>query len=88
MFLPPTRIQLGGKNTSFNMYTVVQCTVGEVVFCIFNLLQLATDGKNNSKTKVEQVFYLIFKSSYAEMSFLKEKNHIKGPNHFFGNRSR
>jgi hypothetical protein len=22
------------------------------------------------------------------MSFLKEKNHIKGPNHFFGNRSR
>jgi hypothetical protein len=50
--------------------------VGEVdlwIFWIFNFLQLAIDRKNNSKTKVAKVFF--FMSSYAEMSFLKEKNH-------------
>jgi hypothetical protein len=40
-------------------------------FWIFNFLQFAIDGKNNSKTKVEKVFFFIFMSSYAEMSFLK-----------------
>jgi hypothetical protein len=48
--------------------------VGEVdfwIFWIFNFLQFAIDGKNNSKTKVEKVFFFIFMSSYAEMSFLK-----------------
>jgi hypothetical protein len=38
-------------------------------FWIFNFLQFAIDGKNNSKTKVEKVFFFIFMSSYAEMSF-------------------
>jgi hypothetical protein len=50
------------------------CIVGEVdfwIFWIFNFLQFAIDFKNNSKTKVEQVFFFIFMSSYAEMSFLK-----------------
>jgi hypothetical protein len=42
---------------------------------IFNFLQFAIDGKNNSKTKVEKVFFFIFMSSYAEMSFFKIKNH-------------
>jgi hypothetical protein len=40
-------------------------------FLIFNFLQFAIYGKNNSKTKVEKVFFFIFMSSYAEMSFLK-----------------
>jgi hypothetical protein len=40
-------------------------------FLIFKILQFAIDGKNNSKTKVEKVFFFIFMSSYAEMSFLK-----------------
>jgi hypothetical protein len=47
------------------------CAVGEVdfwIFFIFNFLQFAIDGKNNSKTKVEKVFFFIFMSSYAEMS--------------------
>jgi hypothetical protein len=39
-------------------------------FLIYNFLQFAIDGKNNSKTKVEKVFFFIFMSSYAEMSFL------------------
>jgi hypothetical protein len=46
--------------------------VGEVdfwIFWIFNFLQFAIDGKNNSKTKVETVFFFIFMSSYAEMRF-------------------
>jgi hypothetical protein len=43
-------------------------------FGIFNFLQFAVDGKNNSKTKVEKVFFFIFMSSYAEMSFLKQKS--------------
>jgi hypothetical protein len=43
--------------------------LGEVDFWIFwilNFLQLAIYGKNNSKTKVEKVFFFIFMSSYAE----------------------
>jgi hypothetical protein len=40
-------------------------------FLIYNFLQFAIDGKNNSKTKVEKVFFFIFMSSYAEISFLK-----------------
>jgi hypothetical protein len=46
--------------------------VGEVdfwIFWIFNFLQFAIDGKNNSKTKVVKLFFFIFMSSYAEMSF-------------------
>jgi hypothetical protein len=42
-------------------------------FLSYNFLQFAIDGKNNSKTKVEKVFFFIFMSSYAEMSFLKQK---------------
>jgi hypothetical protein len=54
--------------------SVTQWTVGEVdfwIFWIFNFLQFAIDAKNNFKTKVEKVFFFIFMSSYAEMSFLK-----------------
>jgi hypothetical protein len=54
----------------------VHCTVGEVDFWIFldfNFLQFSIDGKNHSKTKVEIVFFFIFMSSYADMSFLKQK---------------
>jgi hypothetical protein len=40
-------------------------------FGIFNFLQFAIDGENSSKTKVEKVFFFIFMSSYAEMSFVK-----------------
>jgi hypothetical protein len=40
-------------------------------FLIYNFLQFAIDGKNNSKTKVEKVFFFNCMSSYAEMSFLK-----------------
>jgi hypothetical protein len=42
-------------------------------FFSYNFLQFAIDGKSNSKTKVEKVFIFIFMSSYAEMSFLKQK---------------
>jgi hypothetical protein len=55
---------------------IAVCALGEVdfrIFWIFNFLQFAIDGKNNSKTKVEKVFFFIFMSSYAEMSFLKLK---------------
>jgi hypothetical protein len=45
------------------------------VFLSYNFLQFAIDGKNNSKTKVEKVFFFIFMSSYAEISFFKTKNH-------------
>jgi hypothetical protein len=31
--------------------------------------------ENNCKTKEEKVFFFIFMSSYAEMSFFKTKNH-------------
>jgi hypothetical protein len=53
-----------------HLYT---CTLEEVDFWIFNFLHFAIDGKNNSKTKVEKVFFFISMSSYAEMSFLKQK---------------
>jgi hypothetical protein len=53
----------------------VHCAVGKVdfwTFWIFNFLQFAIDGKNNSKTKVFYFsLFFIFMSSYAEMSFLK-----------------
>jgi hypothetical protein len=39
-------------------------------FLIFNFLQFAIDGKNNSKTKEDKLFIFIFMSSYAEMSFV------------------
>jgi hypothetical protein len=42
-----------------------------VFFWIFNFLLFAIDGENNSKTKVEKVFFFIFMSSYAEISFFK-----------------
>jgi hypothetical protein len=42
-------------------------------FLNYNFLQFAIDGKNNSKTKVQKVFFFIFMSSYAEMRFLKHK---------------
>jgi hypothetical protein len=38
-------------------------------FLIFHFLQLAIDGKNNSKTTEEKVFFFIFMSSNADMSF-------------------
>jgi hypothetical protein len=49
---------------------------------IFNFLQFAIYGKNNSKTKVEKVFFFIFMAFYAEMSFLKPKITKKGPTNF------
>jgi hypothetical protein len=42
-------------------------------FLSYNFLQFAIDGKNNSKTKVEKVFFFIFMSSYAEMSWKNQK---------------
>jgi hypothetical protein len=45
--------------------------IGGSRFFIFNIQQLAIDGKNNSKTKVEKVFFFIFMSSYAEMGFFQ-----------------
>jgi hypothetical protein len=53
-------------------WTWQHCTAGEVDFWIFLDFQFPTfaiDGKNNSKTKVKKVFFFIFMSSYAEMSF-------------------
>jgi hypothetical protein len=38
-------------------------------FLSYNFLQSAIDGKNNSKTKVENAFFFIFMSSFAEMHF-------------------
>jgi hypothetical protein len=35
----------------------------------YEMSVFAIDWKNNSKTKVEKVFFFIFMSSYAEMSF-------------------
>jgi hypothetical protein len=51
----------------------IQCTgvVDFWIFWIFNCLQFAIDGKNNSKTQVEKMFFFIFMSSYEELSFLK-----------------
>jgi hypothetical protein len=60
----------------FKHYKNLRYTLGEVDFWIFldfHFLQFAIDGKNNSKTKVEKVFFFIFMSSYAEMSFSKQK---------------
>jgi hypothetical protein len=48
-------------------------------FWIFNILQLVIDWHNNSKTQVEKVFFFIFMSSYAEMSFAREKITKYGP---------
>jgi hypothetical protein len=42
-------------------------------FLIYNFLQCPIDGKNNSKTKIEKVFFFVFMSSYAEISFFKSK---------------
>jgi hypothetical protein len=53
-------------------------------FLNYNFLQCAVDGKNNSKTKVEKAFFFIFMSSYAEMSFLKQKITKLGQKNFFG----
>jgi hypothetical protein len=56
---------------------LVSCALGDVefwIFWIFNFLQLAIYGKNNSKTKVEKVVFFIVMSSYAEMSFLNQKS--------------
>jgi hypothetical protein len=52
---------------------IMQGVLGEVDFWIFNFLQFAIDGQNNSKTKVENVFFFIFMSSCAEMSFSKKR---------------
>jgi hypothetical protein len=44
-------------------FSPTPCTVGEVDFWIFwilNFLQFAIDVENNSKTKVEKVFFFIF----------------------------
>jgi hypothetical protein len=43
----------------------------------FHFLQFAIDWQNNSKTKVEKMFFFIFMSSYAEMSCLKEEIGMK-----------
>jgi hypothetical protein len=51
-------------------------------FLSYNFLQFAIDGNNNSKTKVEKVFFFIFMSSYAEMSFLNKVTK-KGQKIFF-----
>jgi hypothetical protein len=58
---------------NFSLIVVLkpECGVGGSRFFIYNFLQFAIDGKNNSKTKVEKVFFFIFMPSYAEMSFLK-----------------
>jgi hypothetical protein len=42
-------------------------------FQSYNFLQFAIDGKNNSETKVEKVFFFIFMSSYEEMNFKKQR---------------
>jgi hypothetical protein len=44
-------------------------------FLNFNFLQFAIDGKNNSNTKVEKVFFLIFHVFLCGNEFLKIKNH-------------
>jgi hypothetical protein len=37
-------------------------------FLSYNFLQLAIDGKNNSKTKVEKVFFFIFMGLFIFIS--------------------
>jgi hypothetical protein len=58
-----------------------------LLFWIFNIKQLNLDGQNNYKIKVEAAFFVIFISSYAEMSFFEPKISGKmSPNrvqHFF-----
>jgi hypothetical protein len=39
----------------------------------FPFFPFAIDGKNNSKTKVDKVFFFILMYSYAEMSLFKNK---------------
>jgi hypothetical protein len=49
-----------------NVKVLKYSTLGEVdfwIFWFFNFLQFAIDGKNNSKTKVEKVFFFIFMST-------------------------
>jgi hypothetical protein len=65
-----------GSSITFFYVSYTIYALGEVdfwIFWIFNFLQFAIYGKNNSKTKVERAFFFIFMSSYAEMSFLKPK---------------
>jgi hypothetical protein len=66
------------------MHYTIQGEVDFWIFWIFNFLQLAIYGKNNSMTKVEKVFFFIFMSSYAEMSFFKPKITKYGQKKFFG----
>jgi hypothetical protein len=64
--------------------------LGEVVFDFFGFsvsYSTAIDWKNSSKTKVEKMFFFIFMSSFAEMSFLRGKITKYGPTIFFLNRS-
>jgi hypothetical protein len=56
---------------SFWAWGVYDPTLGEVDFGVSISYSLQLMGKNNSKTKIEKVFYFIFMSSYAEISFLK-----------------
>jgi hypothetical protein len=62
------------------LHVNVQCIfIGEVDFWnfwLFNFLQFAIDGKNNSKTKVEKVFFFIFMPSCAEISFFLNKKSL------------
>jgi hypothetical protein len=61
-----------------NPFTIY--SIGEVDFWIvwiFSYLQFAIDGKNNYKTKVEKVFFFIFMSSCAVMSFFLNKKITK-----------
>jgi uncharacterized protein (UPF0333 family) len=53
------------------LFIIIIIIIIIIYFWIFNFLQFAIDGKNNSKKKVQKVFFFIFMSSYAEMSFLK-----------------
>jgi hypothetical protein len=65
---------LCGKESIFVVYSnQISLRIFGFFFGMFNFLQFAIDGKNNSKTKVEKVFFFIFMSSCAEMSFLKQK---------------
>jgi hypothetical protein len=55
----------GLQSKAYKKKTIVSdtdsaCGLGNVDFWIFNFLQFAIDGKNNSKTKVEKVCDFIF----------------------------
>jgi hypothetical protein len=43
------------------------------IFWIFSFLQLNLDWQKNLKTKLEEVFFFIFMSYYAEVSFCCSK---------------